>query len=80
MKRVLAVDGVHPDIRGRAARIQMRCSDGTTEELEVGCDEMAVRNGDNGSARLLLRVGAHAFGVLFKERQSRAALARMLKA
>jgi len=41
--------------------------------------ELAVRGNGNGGAWLLFRVGAHDFGVLFPERQSRLLAAGLLQ-
>jgi hypothetical protein len=41
--------------------------------------EIAVRGNGNGGAWLLFRVGAHDFGVLFPERQSRLLTAGLLQ-
>jgi len=119
MKRFQSVSNVQLNTIGRAALLELRYTDGSSDAIEIECDrvgeligallktcamlghrkgapralgetspedtiaiptlEMAVRGNGNGGAWLLFRVGAHDFGVLFPERQSRRVLARLLE-
>jgi len=119
MKRFQSVSNVQLNTIGRAALLEFRYTDGSSDAIEIECDrvgeligalfktcamlghrkgtaaalgetspedtiaiptlEMAVRGNGNGGAWLLFRVGAHDFGVLFPERQSRRVLARLLE-
>ena len=118
MKRFQSVSKVQLNTIGRAALLELRFTDGSSDAVEIECDrvgglisallktcamlghrkpprtlgetspadtiaiptlEMAVRGNGNGGAWLLFRVGAHDFGVLFPEPQSRRVLARLLE-